>query len=218
MCKIAASWQTNLLYSIHMKIVSYSPEALREAIEIINAGGTVAHATETCYGFACDLTNPAAVTKLFAIKQRPRTQPVSALFPSVSDAKKWVEWNNAADELAKKHLPGPLTIILPLKENIPLYPTPDGGSSLGVRVSSNPQALALAEEAGCVLSTTSANIHGQPNPYSAADIETQFADADAKPDLILDSGELPHTPPSTVVNLMTENVQALRKGEVNVGM
>ena len=64
------------------------------------------------------LTNPDAIRKLFAIKHRPADQPVSALFPDVDEAKKWVEWNDEASASRKNHLPGPLTLILPLRKEM----------------------------------------------------------------------------------------------------
>lgn len=205
-----------------MKVIPFSDDALAEAVHILKSGGVVAHATETCYGLACDLSNPDAVAKLFAIKQRPESQPVSALFASVDDAKKYVEWNERAEELAVQHLPGPLTLILPMRSDVPtmLYPSLAARSSqlaatLGIRVSSSPVAQALVSTYGSPISTTSANIHGQPNPYSAEDMITQFANQPAQPDLIIDSGMLPPTPPSTIVDL-TKNEQTHRKGSITI--
>lgn len=197
-----------------MRIEPFNASSLTLAADILSAGGVVAHATETCYGFACDLRNPDAVAKLFAIKNRPLHQPVSGLFVSVDEAKKYVIWNDRAEELSK-HLPGPLTIILPLKPSTNLHPSsqPD---TLGVRVSSHPHAQALAEAAGFPITTTSANIHGQPNPYSAEEIAAQFASSKVVPDLILDSGALPPTPPSTVVDCTKDEPEERRKGKLHI--
>jgi len=89
------------------------------AIATLKAGGIVMHATETCYGIACDLTNPDAVKKLFAIKKRPEQQPVSALFSSIESAKLYVDFSDRALELAQKYLPGPLTLVLPTNTKPP---------------------------------------------------------------------------------------------------
>ncbi len=186
------------------------------ALKILRSGGVVAHATETCYGFACDLRNPDAVNKLFAIKQRPLDQPVSALFVSVDDAKKYVEWNDEAQKLADEYLPGPLTIILKQKKPVLLIPCPLPGPTLGLRVSSHPVATELIERFGSPLSTTSANIHGKPNPYSADDIVNQFNNQEFRPDLILDSGKLLPTPPSTVIDLTRPEKNVLRKGSTEL--
>lgn len=217
---------------VEPRILPFSDAALTEALSVLHAGGTVAHATETCYGFACDLTNPAAVARLFAIKQRSADQPVSALFSSLEEAKQYVVWNARAEELARAHLPGPLTLILPMRADAPtaLYTVPMNKlravtencslkteNSLGLRLSSHSVASALAAAFGSPLSTTSANLHGAPNPYSAADIALQFEGQPLQPDLILDSGNLPRTPPSTVIDLTKEVEKIHRKGDLTIG-
>jgi L-threonylcarbamoyladenylate synthase len=200
-------WKLAFGFSSHytpiMRVLQPTDEALAQATDIIRSGGVIVHATETCYGLACDLANAEAVKKLFAIKRRPTTQPVSALFPTVDEAKRWVEWKPRADELANQYLPGPLTLILPMREDAParLFPTPAGGVTVGIRVSSHPLAQKLAALAGRPISTTSANVHGEANPYGATEVHERFSREDMKPDLILDSGELPAVPPSTVIDL-----------------
>lgn len=201
-----------------MKIVAPDAAGIVQAVALLKVGGVIAHATETCYGLACDLSNQKAVDKLFAIKARPANQPVSVLFASVDQAKKYVQWNDEAERLAKEHLPGPVTLILRFREDGPselrvtsyelreeeVVRNPSSAirnQTIGVRVSPHPVALALVTQFGTPISTTSANLHGQPNPYSPADIVAQLQDHDAQPDLILDSGILPKVPPSTVIDL-----------------
>jgi L-threonylcarbamoyladenylate synthase len=210
-----------------MHILPISDEALREALTILTSGGVVAHATETCYGLACDLTNLKAVERLFAIKQRSTDQPVSALFPSIEEAKKYAEWSEEAEVLARKHLPGPLTMILLQRSNAPapLWTTPQSDNeqratsqrttTLGIRVSSHPIAMELSRRFGKPLSTTSANLHGKPNLYSAEEILSQFQGRKAQPDLILDSGKLSRTPPSTVVDLSGPKPRTKRQGRLS---
>lgn len=192
-----------------MEIVEPTPENVSRALEILRDGGIIAHATETCYGLAADMTNLEAILKLFAVKQRPHDQPVSALFPSVEAAKEWVEWNDVAEKLAISGLPGPLTLILPIKSESSIFPTPTGCPTIGIRVSSHPIALELASEFGRPISTTSANVHDKPTPYSAEEIRRQYESEDLEPDLILDSGKLEGNPPSQIMNLAQEG-QILR--------
>ncbi len=221
-----------------MRILPADSTGIAEALATLRAGGVVAHATETCYGLACDLRNPKAVEKLFLIKDRPFNQPVSALFPSVEEAKKYVEWNDEAEKLAKQHLPGPLTIILRMRQDSPekllIIPQSDVRSamsdererltahssqlaaSIGVRVSPQKTALRLVTEFGSPLSTTSANIHGMLNPYSPQDIWSQFEGLEIIPDIVLDDGMLPKTPPSTVMDLTTSEKTVRRSGTVGI--
>jgi len=205
-----------------MKIIPESVEALAEALEVLRSGGTVIHATETCYGIACDLSNEDAVKDLFDVKQRPGYQTVSALFPSVDAAREYVDVSRKAEELFLKHLPGPLTIVLPKRSGAPpLWITASGGGSdawIGVRVSSHPFATTLAEAFGKPIATTSANIHGKPNPYSVQEIREQWTDMSVLPELIIDSGTLPESPPSTVVRVDREGgVTVLRQGALHIG-
>ncbi len=175
--------------------------ALEAACAVLRAGGIVVHPTETCYGLAGDLTNTTTMRRLFQLKARPTDKPVSGLFASVAAAKMWVEWNDEAERLAQAHLPGPLTLILPLRSDAPapLWPSPAGGTTLGVRVSSHPFAAALAAAYGQPISTTSANKSGEANPYSLDDLKRTWPDDG--PDLIIDGGTLPTVPPSTVIDL-----------------
>lgn len=203
-----------------MLVLPATADNLSRAVAILRSGGVVAHATETCYGLACYLSNLAAVTKLFRIKDRPLDQPVSALFSSVKEAKQYVEWTREAEKLANEHLPGPLTIILPMKPKAPsvLFPNPNPNPNpnpptLGVRISSHTLAQQLVSTFGCPISTTSANLHGQPNPYCVDDILKQFADREFQPDLILDSGTLPTVPPSTVIDVCSGKGHVRRTGE-----
>jgi len=199
-----------------VNIVPESPAALLEALEVLSAGGTVIHATETCYGIACDLTNEDAVKDLFDVKQRPGYQTVSALFASVEAAREYVEISPKAEELFQKYLPGPLTIVLSKKKNAPpIWLTSQGGGTdglIGVRISSYPFAMKLAEAFDKPIATTSANLHGKPNPYSISDIESQWAGALLLPELLIDAGPLPIADPSTVIRISGNAVTVLRQG------
>ncbi|MEK7218638.1 MAG: L-threonylcarbamoyladenylate synthase [Patescibacteria group bacterium] len=213
-----------------MIVITITTASMERALSLLREGGIVAHATETCYGFACDVSSLGAVANLFALKNRPYSSPVSVLFSSVEQAKEFVEWNDEAEALAKEHLPGPLTLILPLRSDSPLqlFPSPsillrNNGSTnqpvnqstptLGLRISSSPLAQRLVREFGKPVTTTSANLHGLPNPYSAEGIVAQFGRQTIQPDLILDSGTLPQAPPSTVIDL-TGGERMRRKGSI----
>jgi L-threonylcarbamoyladenylate synthase len=200
-----------------MIIVQESPAALVKALAVLRSGGVVIHATETCYGIACDLTNENAVRHLFAVKQRPPHQTVSALFSSFDAARIYIDASSRAEELSS-HLPGPLTLVLPRTKGAPrLWLTMTGGGEdpwIGIRVSSHPFAAALAKAFGKPIATTSANIHGASNPYSMNALREQFGDsADV---VVIDSGDLPVTPPSTVVEVKNGDVRVLRYGDVRI--
>jgi len=201
-----------------MEVMSPSQENLGRAVQILREGGVIAHATETCYGYACDVKNLNAVEKLFAVKERPEDMPVSVLFSDIDAAKEYVKWNKEADHLSKKHLPGPLTLILPIQEKWQgkIFLSPKGENlTIGVRISSDPIAAQIAQKFGGPLSTTSANIHSEPNPYSPTDITKQI-NGWVEPDLIVDSGVLDHTESSTVVDLAGDEIKVLRQGDISI--
>lgn len=199
-----------------MNVQPISDASIKEAIAILHDGGVIAHATETCYGLACDLSNAKAVEKLFAIKNRPSKQPVSALFSSIDQAQQYLEWNEGALLLATQHLPGPLTIILTKKPECQLHVCPEGSETVGVRISSHPTARQLAEMFGSPLSTTSANIHGKKSPYSLDEMMDQYKAASVLPDLILDDGQLDHTATSTVIDASHGDMEIRREGGIAI--
>lgn len=198
-----------------MRVLPLTTESVLLALSVLGKGGIVIHPTETCYGLACDLTNPIAIAHLFALKKRPIDQPVSALFSSLEQAKKYVEWNEHAEELALKHLPGPLTLILPLRTDAPhvlfTTPSPQLKTTIGIRISSHPLATELATRFGKPISTTSVNLHRQPAAYSPKEILSQFSD-DLPDVLLLDGGSLSVCPPSTIVNLAGHSPKEIRSG------
>ncbi len=208
------------MYTSPVDILS-AATGITRAIDVLRSGGVVAHATETCYGLACDLRNAKAVERLFMVKDRPFTQPVSALFSTLDEAKAFVLISPKALEPAEKHLPGPLTLVLPIRSDpsAPMYVRPSTESlspSVGVRISSHPVAMQLSLVFGGPLATTSANVHGRDNPYSIDDITSQFLGREACPDLLLDSGVLPMHAPSSVVQVIGDLVSILRQGEIAV--
>ena len=133
-------------------------------------------------------------------------------------------WNTQAEELAQKFLPGPLTLILPLRHDAPhaiflIPPSEQRAASseqrhIGIRISSHLVTQKLVTLFGKPISTTSANVHGQPAAYSAAEILSQFP-GDLPDVLIIDGGLLPIRPPSTIIDLTGPFPQELRRGNLN---
>lgn len=202
-------------------VVAPTEEGIARALEVLRGGGVVAHATETCYGLACDLANANAVAKVFAIKHRPTNQAVSALFSSIEEAKRYLVIDVLTQKLVDQYFPGALTVVVPVRTitPLPIWVTADGKQpqTAGIRISSSPIAMQLVQAFGHPLSTTSANVHGKSNPYSVVDMLEQFAGQAVVPDLVIDSGALPMTPPSTVVEVVEGTIRTLRGGAIVVG-
>ncbi len=197
-----------------MKIQRIQVDHVREAdvaaaAAVLRAGGMVLFPSDTCYGLAVDPAQPAALERLYAIKLRPRERAVSCVFESIDAIAEYALVGTEARRVLELNLPGPFTFLLPPLPDAPL-PFP----MVGARIPRYPPTRALARSFGRPYTATSANISGREPCYRVEDFIRQCTDANVTdlPDLALDAGELPRTPPSTVVDLSTENLRIVRPG------
>ncbi|MBR6735754.1 MAG: threonylcarbamoyl-AMP synthase [Oscillospiraceae bacterium] len=169
------------------------------AADLLNSGELVAIPTETVYGLAADAKNEQAVRRIFEVKGRPQDNP---LIVHICDIDMWrplvKELPEKALKLAKAFWPGPLTIILPKSDAVPLTTTA-GMDSVAVRMPSHEGALAVIKKSGLPLAAPSANLSGSPSPTSA---EHCRRDLDGKIPLVLDGEECLVGIESTVVSLV----------------
>ncbi|MCH9688716.1 MAG: threonylcarbamoyl-AMP synthase, partial [Deltaproteobacteria bacterium] len=132
------------------------PAVLRDAAEVLRAGGLVAFATETVYGLGADATQAAAVEAIFAAKGRPSDNPLIVHAADVAMARRHAKhWPDAAARLATAW-PGPLTLVLPRADSIPAVVSA-GLSTVGLRVPAPAVARGLIAAAGRPLAAPSAN-------------------------------------------------------------
>ncbi len=211
-----------------MIILEYNKKHHKKIIHAVNLalkhGKVVAYPTDTSYGLAIDPTNAAALRKFYKIKQRSSRQPVHIVVASVTQAKKYVQWNRWADKLAEKFWPGQISLVLPLKSTISesakfakLFSA--GTGTLGLRVPKNIIALDIVKALKTPITATSANPSGQSagghDSYSAGDIVKQFSKLQHKPDIIIDAGTLPKRKPSTLVKIEeNRSFEILRAGPI----
>ena len=189
-------------------------DQIQKAVEALRQGGIVAYPTDTAYGLAVDATNPKAVEKLYKLKGRDFNKPIHVIYPSTQWLKKIVKLNIQALRLMVKFMPGPITLVLPLKAiGFSWKRLSAGTKTMGIRLPNHPVALELVKKFGKPITTTSANVSGKPNTYSISEVKKQFARAKNKPHFYLDGGKLAKTQPSTVV-LVNKNVTILREGPV----
>ncbi len=179
---------------------------LDEFCSVIQSGGLIIFPTETSYLLGADGLNAEAVERLFRLKNRPKNMPLSMAFHSIDSAKRWTVWDAYALRLAARYLPGPLTLILPLKCGIRrLYGIPD--DNVGVRIPGYSLLLELLSRLQVPLTATSANLHGTSEPYR---IDQCVSDVD----LILDAGCLPSRRTSTIVSLCEDPPFIVREGAI----
>lgn len=189
---------------------------VEKAVEILKKGGVVAHATDTCYGFAAHIFNEVAVEKVYHLKQMQRSKPISILVSSLEEAQEYGLFNKKALELAQQFWPGALTIIVKRKKKLPKWINP-GQATVGIRLPGDTISRGLAEKLGGPITTTSANITTLPSPYSVSAIKKQFTGQKVKPDFYIDSGALSKAnPPSTIVDCTHTGLRIVRQGSVKL--
>jgi L-threonylcarbamoyladenylate synthase len=189
-----------------------SSSELGQAVDLLRAGGLVAFPTETVYGLGANAFNADAVRRIYEAKGRPATSPLIVHVASVAMAKKVVsEWPAAAEKLAARYWPGPLTLVLPKTKRIPMVVTA-GLGTVGVRMPAHPVALALIRKARLPLAAPSANRFTELSPVTAEQVQRGLGVA---VDLVLDGGPCRVGIESTVLSLAGPTPVLLRPGMVS---
>ena len=172
-------------------------EILRRGAEIIKAGGLVAFPTETVYGLGANALDADAAARIYAAKGRPSDNPLIIHISRPEEAELYAYVPSEYKLLAEKFLPGPLTVIMPKRDNIPSTVT-GGLDSVAVRLPSNTAARRLIELAGVPIAAPSANLSGKPSPTSASHV---VEDMNGRVDMIIDGGECNIGLESTIIKL-----------------
>jgi L-threonylcarbamoyladenylate synthase len=184
---------------------------LHRAGEVIKAGGLVAFPTETVYGLGGDALNRESSRKIYAAKGRPSDNPLIVHITDMQDLPAIVECvPQTAVRLAEAFWPGPLTMILPKSDAVPLETT-GGLNTVAVRMPSHPVARALIAQSGGYVAAPSANTSGKPSPTLAVYVAE---DLDGRIDMIIDGGEVGIGLESTIVDLTVTPPQILRPGYI----
>ncbi|MEM9637044.1 MAG: L-threonylcarbamoyladenylate synthase [Pseudomonadota bacterium] len=141
---------------------------IARAAVLLADGELVAFPTETVYGLGADARNGAAVAAIYAAKGRPSFNPLIVHVPSIEAAQRYVAWSDPADRLAQAFWPGPLTLVLPLREGHGLSGLVTAGlSTLAVRVPAKTSAQALLKAFGGPVAAPSANLSGRISATTA---------------------------------------------------
>lgn len=194
-----------------MRILKASQSSISEAIRVVKIGGLIVYPTDTVYGLGCDPFNTLAVKQLMDAKGQ-RKKPLPILASDVEHVKIVAEVTEAAEKLARKFWPGPLTIVLKKKPRLPQTVT-FGRDTVGVRVPNHPVALELLRRCDGLLIGTSANISGKKSTVTAEEAANQLG---GKVDLILDGGRTRLGKGSTVINLADRRFRVERVGPISL--
>ncbi|MDP1768019.1 MAG: L-threonylcarbamoyladenylate synthase [Nitrospirota bacterium] len=188
-------------------------ESIRLAAEVIRNGGLVAFPTETVYGLGCDALNPDAVARVFEAKRRPSFDPLIVHIATEASLDGLVQAISPAERrLIKRFWPGPLTLVLPKRAQVPDLVTA-GLPTVAIRMPSHPVAQALIREAGVPIAAPSANPFGYVSPTSAQHVVEGLGD---RVDLILDGGPCPIGVESTIVSMGDTWPEVLRPGNITL--
>ncbi len=191
-----------------------SSRLLKRAARLITKGEVIVCPTDTGYALAANALNVKAVVKVFNLKGRVYANPIHIAVSSLVAAEKYADLTKAAVHLAHNFLPGALTLVLPKKKIIhPLLVA--GRDTIGIRIPDNQVILKLAAMTALPLTATSANISGQPTPYSVQEVIEQLGRVVENVALVLDQGLLPVRGLSTIVDLTVSPPQLIRQGRIS---
>ncbi len=182
--------------------------------KILAEGGLVAFPTETVYGLGGNALDASAAGKIYAAKGRPSDNPLIVHIARPGDAEKYAYTNPLYEALAKAFMPGPLTVVLPKKENIP-YSVTGGLETVGIRCPGDPVARELIRLAGVPIAAPSANVSGRPSPTAASHVAD---DLNGRIDCIIDGGEAEVGLESTIVKIDGDRLILLRPGAITPEM
>ncbi|SHE73714.1 translation factor SUA5 [Kaistia soli DSM 19436] len=189
---------------------AFDAAAIRDAVEVLAAGGLVAMPTETVYGLAADACSGEAVARIYAAKGRPRFNPLIAHVADLAAAEKLAMFDPLSRRLAEAFWPGPLTLVLSKRSDTGLSDLATAGlDTVAVRVPAHPAAQALLRAFEGPLAAPSANRSGHVSPTTAAHVEADLGDVVP---IILDAGPSAVGVESTILCIVDGTVHLLRAG------
>lgn len=196
------------------RILPFGDDGIEEAARLILAGEAVAVPTETVYGLAADATSSAAVAKIYEAKGRPSFNPLIVHVPDVQFAQSLGLFDESALMLAQRHWPGPLTLVVPLREGGTIASIVTAGlPTIGLRVPAHPAMQALLRRVNRPLAAPSANVSGAISPTRAEHVARSLG---GRIELIIDAGPTTRGLESTIVAATGGPLRLLRPGPVEV--
>ncbi len=189
------------------------PRLIRKVAEILRAGGIVIYPTDTVYGIGCDLMNLRAIERIYQLKRRDKSKPFSFICSDLTHISRYAKVTNYAYRTMRRLLPGPYTFILEGSRLVPKILLTKRKTA-GIRVPANEICLALVRELGNpIISTSAVPPDGEPL-HDASLLHDLFG---RQVEGVIDGGSVPGEP-SSVISLIGDTPQVLRRGAGDVGL
>ena len=203
-----------------MEIIEINPHYIEKVkmqriVSILRKGGVIVYPTDTLYGLGADMKNMRAVRKVFQIKGRRFSKPLSILLSKKKEIGKYATIHSFEKALIHKYFPGKVTLIAKKRKTVPDIVTA-GNDTIGVRIQTNRVAQMIVEMLGAPMTSTSANISGRKDVLDPQEIVKVFEKRKNRPDAIISIGKLKSSKSSTIVQVVNGKLKIHRQGAVQV--
>jgi len=182
------------------------PRLIEQVVRCLREGGVIAYPTDTTYGIGCSIFNKKGVERIYQVKQRDKRKPFSFICSDLAEVSRYARLTNVAFKAMKRCLPGPYTFVLEASREVPDLLT-TRQKTVGIRIPNNRICMAIVQQLGAPIVTTSANLSGEEPVGDPYEIDRRFAGLD----LVVDGGVLA-TDVSTVISMVGDQPELLRQG------
>jgi tRNA threonylcarbamoyl adenosine modification protein (Sua5/YciO/YrdC/YwlC family) len=198
-----------------LKINPVNPQLrlIRSVVDVLRRGGVVTYPTDTVYGIGCDIMNKKAIERVYLLKQRHKSKPFSFICSGLKNISNYAKVSNYAYKTMRRLLPGPYTFILEGSKLVPKIMLTHRNPA-GIRVPDNAICLALVEELGNPIITTSATRPDGSIIHDPSLIHDYYR---SRIDMAIDGGSLTGDP-SSVISLIGDIPDVIRKGKGDVSI
>lgn len=192
-----------------IKINSKNPQKrlITQVVDVLKRGGIIAYPTDTFYGIGCDIMNKKAIEKIYLLRKRNRNKPFSFICSGLKNISHYAKVSNYAYKTMKRLLPGPYTFVLEGSKLVPKIMLTKRRTA-GIRVPANPICIALVEEMGNPILSTSAKTSGNTVFEDPSLLHDYYK---SNVDMVIDGGPVPGQP-SSVISMINDEPEVIREG------